>query len=95
MEDSVGPYRQRDRPTEQAQPRVVCFDKQLPDRQAQTVASQGDNKQALPSGLPARLLAGCSERPEIPSDLAAVVAAWPTWPEHVRKAILTLAGGST
>jgi hypothetical protein len=36
---------------------------------------------------------GCTERPELPADLARLVDAWPKLPEHVRRAILTLADG--
>jgi hypothetical protein len=37
------------------------------------------------------LLTGCTERPPLPADLARLVDAWPSLPENVRRAILTLA----
>jgi hypothetical protein len=39
------------------------------------------------------LLTGCTERPELPADLARLIAAWPELPEHVRLTIMTLADG--
>jgi hypothetical protein len=39
-----------------------------------------------------RLLAGCSTSPELPSDLACVVEAWPQLPEHIKAAVLALVG---
>jgi hypothetical protein len=40
-----------------------------------------------------RLLTGCSDRSEVPADLARLIDAWPKLPDHVRWAILTLADG--
>jgi hypothetical protein len=39
------------------------------------------------------LLQGCSHLPGLPQDLSRLIDAWPKLPEHIRRAILTLADG--
>jgi hypothetical protein len=35
---------------------------------------------------------GCTGRPELPPDLARVMAAWPTLPDAIKAAVLALIG---
>jgi hypothetical protein len=54
---------------------------------------QGVQQQGLPAALSSGLHTGCTDRTELPPDLARLVEAWPKLAEHIRRAILTLADG--
>jgi hypothetical protein len=54
------------------------------------IVSQGVAAPALSADVQHGLLAVCSERPELPPDLARLLEAWPKLPEHIRCAILAL-----
>jgi hypothetical protein len=55
--------------------------------------SQSETLHALPAEQVPRLDTGCTDRTEQHADLAQLIDAWPKLPEHVRRAILTLADG--
>jgi hypothetical protein len=57
------------------------------------LAPQETDAQALPADQELGLLTGCTDRAELPSDLVRLIDAWPKLPDHIRRAILTLADG--
>jgi hypothetical protein len=69
------------------------FEPRQADPESERAALQADEAQALPAEQGLRLHTGCTDQAGIPADLARLIDAWPKLPEHVRRAILTLAGG--
>jgi hypothetical protein len=63
------------------------------DPESERVGLQIQVPQMLPTEEGWRLHTGCTGRLELPPDLAQLVNAWARLPEHVRRAILTLADG--
>jgi hypothetical protein len=63
------------------------FEPRQADPESERAASQGKGVQTFPAEEGLRLHTGCTDHP----DLARLVDAWPKLPEHVRRAILTLA----
>jgi len=61
-----------------------------------TPRRKGKSQSGLSSPSPAGCSAGCSDRQGeggiLDADLAALVAAWPTLPDHIRAAIRALVG---
>jgi hypothetical protein len=65
----------------------------MADLQSDAAATESVAGKALTDRIPLRLHTGCTDQAELPADLARLVDAWPKLPEHIRRAILTLADG--
>src|SRR5262245_56615140 len=67
------------------------FEPGVADLQSDSGTTQRQAKIDLTSSLQTGLHTGCTPSPGLPDDLLGIVNAWPRLPQHVRRAIMTLA----